>query len=133
MQIVNQPAQRSTVCIPAVSMLVRDIINELITKVTSAHLKWSCSPTVPVACPARRRIDEPVAQHLDDESVDFLQFSFRCGTCFVRLNDRSTIIRAPPCSQYQVTWGTSHLVAAEEHSPVRCVSLSFQGTMGRES
>ena len=34
-------------------------------------------------CVMRRRIDEPVAQHLEDEGVDFLQFSFRCSVIFL--------------------------------------------------
>lgn len=30
-----------------------------------------------------RRVDEPVAQHLDDQEVDFLQFSFRWVNCLL--------------------------------------------------
>lgn len=40
-----------------------------------------------------RRIDEPVARHLDDEAVDFLQFSFR---------------RAPPAPSITPAPGRSH-------------------------
>ncbi len=39
-----------------------------------------------------RRIDEPVARHLDDEAVDFLQFSFR---------------RAPPAPSIPSSWPLS--------------------------
>lgn len=45
-----------------------------------------------------RRIDEPVARHLDSESVDFLQFSFRWINCL--------LIREVPFSLATRLWDT---------------------------